>query len=940
MNVKIKALTAGVLFFIGGQAVMAQKKNDTVKSEKAIDEVVIVGFGQKKSIQEITGATSTMTAKSIEDVPVASVDKMLQGRVSGVQTGAASGQPGGFANVRVRGISSINGVVSPIYIVDGVRVASGDLTTANTTANILANLNPDDVENITVLKDAVSTAVYGADAGAGVIVITTKSGKKGKPKFNLSFNSGFNQQAVSSYRQFTGEEYKTYLKDGLNNLLGQNYTVDQLAAGAYNNATIISIMKSPYSTDWQDIVRKDGYQQNSDFSVSGGNDKFTYYASANMFDQNSIIKNSFFKRLSYTTKLAYQATDKLKISTDFQFSLGKTRTLSEGGSFSNPILAQYFNRPTDPAKNADGTWYWNPSTMRLSNNQFNPGYLLEHNYDQAGSFRAFANLNVEYKLYKNLTYRFVFSPEYISVEEDRYWNPVHGDGFGYGGYQRTSVNRYFNFNVQNIIDFNKKFGLHNIGASLIQEAYKSDRKFLRATGITVGSPNLETLSNFVVPYGYEGSKVISSRYGYAVTAHYDYDKLFLLDGSYRRDVLSQFLPGKKAGDFWSAGVGVDLARISFFKNIDAISMFKFRASYGKLGNQVSANPYALYSYTTNYNDTAAATYSGVFNPNLGWETVNPFNVGLDVGLFNDRVKVTAEYYNKKTKDLIYNMPLSPSQGLTSYSQNIGSLVNKGFEVSVNADIIKGTRSDLTWSIGGNVSTLKNEITELYGGTVNSSTTTIRVGEGVRTFYLRKWAGVDAANGDPLWYINGKDGETTNDYTKAQQAVQGSFISTLFGGANTTLSYKGFALDLQFTYGFGGKIYDDWASYTFSDGQYSLTYPGYGDVMGDYWTPTNTNVNNPKPILNGNKRSNQASTRFLYDSDFIRLSNARFGYTFDSSFLKGTGLNNVQVYVMANNAWTHRFDDRLKFDPEVNVAGYTNLALPILKSYLFGVNLSF
>ena len=261
-------------------------------------------------------------------------------------------------------------------------------------------------------------------------------------------------------------------------------------------------------------------------------------------------------------------------------------------------------------------------------------------------------------------------------------------------------------------------------------------------------------------------------------------------------------------------------------------------------------------------------------------------------------------------------------------------------MSVNADIIKGTRSDLTWSIGGNVSTLKNEITELYGGTVNSSTTTIRVGEGVRTFYLRKWAGVDAANGDPLWYINGKDGETTNDYTKAQQAVQGSFISTLFGGANTTLSYKGFALDLQFTYGFGGKIYDDWSSYTFSDGQYSLTYPGYGDVMGDYWTPTNTNVNNPKPILNGNKRSNQASTRFLYDSDFIRLSNARFGYTFDSSFLKGTGLNSVQVYVMANNAWTHRFDDRLKFDPEVNVAGYTNLALPILKSYLFGVNLSF
>ncbi len=938
MNVKLKVLTAGVLFFTG-QAAFAQQKAKDTTSTKEIEEVVIVGFGQKKTVQELTGSASVMSAKSIEDIPVASVDKMLQGRVTGVQTGNASGQPGGMANVRVRGISSINGVTSPIYIVDGVRVANGDLTTGSTTANILANLNPDDVESITVLKDAVSTAVYGADAGAGVIVITTKSGKKGKPRFNFSYNSGVNQQAVDGYRQFTGEEYKIYLRDQVNNYLGKDLSIEDIANGAVNS-TFTNVFKSPYSTDWQSIVRKDGYQQNADFSISGGSDKFTYYASANMFDQNSIIRNSFFKRLSYTTKLTYQATDKLKISTDFQISHSKTRSLSDGGAFSNPILAQYFNRPTDPAKNADGSWYWSPTTMRLSNNQFNPGYLLEKNYMQAGTLRAFANLSAEYKILKNLTYRFVFSPEYVNVEENQYWNPLHGDGYGYGGYKRESVNRFFNFNVQNILDYSQKFGMHNIGASLIQEAYKSDRKFLRATGITVGTPELESLTNFVVPYGYEGALSISSRYGYAATAHYDYDKLVLVDASYRRDVLSQFLPGKKAGNFWSVGLGVDLARVNFFKEIDAISMLKLRGSYGKLGNQVTANPYALYAYSTNYNDYAAATYSGVLNPNLSWETVNPFNVGLDIGLFRDRVKVSAEYYNKKTKDLIYNLPLSGAQGLTSYVDNIGTLVNKGFEFSVNADVFKGDRNQFNWSIGANLSTLKNEITELYGGAVNSGTTTIRVGEGVRTFYLRKWAGVDAANGDPLWFVNGVDGETTNDYNKAKQAVQGSFLSNVFGGANTSISYKGFNLDLQFTYGFGGKIYDDWAQYTYSDGQYTINYPGYGDVMGDYWTPTNTAASNPKPVYGGNKLSNRASTRFLYDSDFIRLSNARFGYTFNSEFLNGSGLNSVQVYVMANNAWTHTFDDRLKFDPEVNVSGYTNLSLPILKSYLFGVNISF
>lgn len=217
---------------------------------------------------------------------------------------------------------------------------------------------------------------------------------------------------------------------------------------------------------------------------------------------------------------------------------------------------------------------------------------------------------------------------------------------------------------------------------------------------------------------------------------------------------------------------------------------------------------------------------------------------------------------------------------------------------------------------------------------------MRVGEGVRTFYLRKWAGVDAANGDPLWFKNGVDGETTNNYNVAQQAVQGSFISDLYGGADTNLSYKGFDLGLQFTFGVGGKIFDDWASYSYSDGQYSLNYPGYGDIMGDYWTPENTTANNPKPVINGNKLSNSASTRFLYDADFIRLSNARLGYTFDQSLLNGSGLTSFQVYVMANNAWTHRFDDRLKFDPETNVSGYTNLSLPVLKSFLFGVNMSF
>lgn len=950
MNVKLQKLSVGAMFFAGAFLASAQTTSDTSRVAD-IEEVVVVGFGQKKTVQEMTGAVSTMKAESIQDIPVASVDKMLQGRVTGVQTGSSSGQPGGMASVRVRGVSSINGVVSPIYIVDGVRVASGDLTTGNTTANILANLNPDDIENVTVLKDAVSTAVYGADAGAGVIIITTKSGRKGKARFNLSMNTGMNDRAVEGHKGFNMSQWREYLAHAVMNTYnatpswGMTFNdvsevYEFLRAGG-EGADLANIFTTENDTDWRKVTQRTGQQQNVDFNVSGGNDRLSYYSSANYFNQESIVKNSNFSRLAFTNKIGYQATDKLKISTDFQISHSKLRTMSEGGAFANPILAQYFNRPSDAIKNEDGSWHWIPSNSRLSNGLYNIPYLQENNYAKGGTLRAFANLGIEYKIFSDLTYRFVFAPEYINIEEDTYWNPIHGDGYTYGGYQRTSNNRYFNFNVQNILDWNKRIGLHNVGATLIQEAWKSDNKFVSATGITVGTPTLQTLSNFVVPYGYSGTKGVSSRYGYAVTGHYDYDRLILLDASFRRDVLSQFVPEQKAGNFWSVGLGLDLARLNYIKDIDAISMMKFRASYGKLGNQVSANPYALYSYTSNYNDFAAGGYSGLYNPNLSWETVNPLNIGLDLGFFNNRLTLTAEYFNKETKDLIYNLPLSGSQGLTSYVDNIGTLVNKGMEFALNADIFKGDRNQFNWNLGFNLSTLENEITELYGGDVNGGTTTLREGEGVRTWYLRKWAGVDPANGDPLWYVDGVSGETTNNYSLAQQAVQGSMLSNLYGGLNTTMSYKGFGLDLQFTYGFGGKILDDWATYLWSDGYYSDYYPGYGDVMGNFWTPENTNAANPKPMYYyGNKNSYRMSTRYLYDSDYIRLSNAKFSYSFDNKILGGTGLTGLQLYVMGNNVWTHVFDDRLKFDPEINLTGASNLGLPILKSYVLGVNLSF
>lgn len=313
-------------------------------------------------------------------------------------------------------------------------------------------------------------------------------------------------------------------------------------------------------------------------------------------------------------------------------------------------------------------------------------------------------------------------------------------------------------------------------------------------------------------------------------------------------------------------------------------------------------------------------------------------MGIDAGLFQNRLTFTAEYYHKETTDLVFAQPLSLAQGLSSMDKNIGSLVNKGFEFAFNGEIIK--TDDFYWSLGGNFSTLENEITKLYGGQdIISGSTILREGEGVGTYYMRKWAGVDASNGNALWYKNGMDGETTSNYNDAQLAVQGSNFAKKYGGINTRVSYKGFSLDALATFGFGGKVINDWANYTSSDGQYSYNYAGSTDQL-DFWTPTNTGAANPKPVYGNASLSNRISTRYLAKTDYFRLSNIKIGYKFTGDMLKGTGMNSFEVYVQGNNIWTHLYDDTLRFDPENNLNTTNNLNLPIQKTYSLGFNLQF
>ena len=926
---------------------------------KEIDEFVFVGFGQKKAVKEATGSIGKVD--NVSNSAAASVDKALSGKVAGVQGGVTSGQPGGNANLRIRGQASVNGRNNPIYIIDGVRVNQGNHSQGDIySTNVLANLNDDDIESVTVLKDAVSTAVYGADAGTGVIIITTKSGKKGDAKYNLSSEVGLVSRASAGEGLLTTAEWLSILYDSyLNSAEGaaafpnNNKTALLAALNAgtltgdigeslqelYNNRHI--------NTDWRKITENAAaLMQKINASVSGGNDKLSYYSSVGYYNQDGIVKSTGFHRVTNSNRINYKASDRLTLATDIQLSYGQTVTQLDGANYGNPILGQYLLQPIDRAYNPDGTYNYGVNG-ELRNGLHNVAALQGINQYKAETVRGFGNFQADYKLWDNLTYKFVFAPEYINLTQKSYLSPLHGDGKETRGESTWYATRIFSFNVQNILSYDFKIkDKNNFSVNLIQEAYRTDKQVLGAKAQQVGSDKLKSLYNFISPVSTTGTDNVDSRGGYALTAHYDYDKFFLLDLSGRQDRVSNFWTENQTGYFGSVGVGVDFARLEALKQWKKISQLKLSASYGQVGNLVDVSPYALYRYSYNYNNAPGAYPVGVNNKDLRWETLSPLNIGFDLGLFNDRITLSVAYFNKQTKDMIFASPLSIAQG--AYDEgtedavrfiNIGEMVNKGFEFTFNAKILE-SENGLNWSLGGNISTLKNEVTKMYDNNdIITGRRIIRKGEAVNSFYLKKWAGANPENGNPRWYINGEGGATTEDYNEAHEAVQGSAIPTLYGGFDTQLSYENWTLLAQFSYGFGNKIYDALGQFGRSDGRITHIYPGYKSQYNNYWTPQNRNSEHPKPVWGENTASTEDSSRFLYKGDYLRLQTVKLSYKLKSEWLEKTYFKGLEFYALGDNLWTHNFDKNFKGDPDYSVGGQTAFGLPSLRTVSFGVNVN-
>ena len=947
-------LTQTIEVGAGGTVVNFGLENDFL----GLDEVIVTGYGTMER-SSFTGTASTVSGGSLESVPVASVDQALQGKATGVFITNSTGTPGATQDIRIRGISSVNASTAPLFVIDGVPVISGDnaQSTATSSFGVLSTLSNSDIESITVLKDAASTAPYGARGSNGVIVITTKKGtSSNKTTYSLTVQRGVNERAVEGEGAMNAQEWADFWYEAAGNYL-EAYYGGLLADPDNAEPSEVDALfgdlgwDGETDTDWGDVVQDDNaVQQEYTLSARGGNDQTTFYVSGSIFQQEGQIKGTEVNRYRGNFDFSHQLDERVKLSNTFSGSFVEQDGILEGaGYFGSPILSEYFMPPIETPYTEDGEINTN-----LGTSIFNPVYVQANDIDRKRNYRIINNTTLDINIAKNLDFSTRFAADYLETEEKYYDNILYGDSEDTQGSVDDISNRNFNYVWQNILTYlwlpNKD---NTVTFRGISESQRNYFYYLEGYGEGIAAPGLINLNTTASPQFVGSSTTDWAVQSFTGLVNYGFqDKLFV-DGSLRYEGNSRFAEDNRWGTFWSLGLGYVLTEEDFLKDVSVIDFLKIRGSFGKTGNSgVGLNNYQALIGFGSYNDIPNIQPNQLANPGLTWEVAYSADLGIDFEMFQ-RMSGSVTVFNKNTEDLLFDMPLSFTTGHETQSVNLGKLYNRGIEIEANVDVIQGR--DLNWNIGGNFSALKNEVTELptdLNGEDVELTTATRytavVGYEVNAWYMREWAGVDPENGDPLWYMDELDGDgnptgnrvTTNNYNEADTYYQGaSALPTKFGGVSTRVDYKGFYASADLYYSFGNKVYDSWAGYMRSDGRVAGSFGQYARQT-DYWTPENTDAENPRPFYGGNNNAYQTSSRFLYDGDYLRLKTVNIGYTIPAKYIRDLGLQSATLYFLGQNLWTYAFDDDLNFDPEVRADGFIDLNATAMKSMTFGVKVNF
>ena len=962
----------------------------SLKETTVLDEVMVVAYGHAKK-SEYTGSASVVKADQLEDALVSTATQALTGKVSGVQVQSSNGQPGTAPTIRIRGVGSINAVSTPLYVVDGMPY-DGDI----------ASINTQDIESMTILKDAASTALYGARGANGVILITTKKGKAGEAKVTFDARWGSNSRAVPMYDLVTNQKtymeqvYKSYKNAGLN-----YYGLDNKAAHQFANSNLWNALGyqtwsvpqgqyfvgdngkfNPNATpgysdgqyyyiadDWVKESLINGFRQEYNFNVNGGTDRLQYYLSAGYLGDEGLIYGSHFKRFTARSAVDYQAKKWLKIGTNvsyvFQDSGYPSDQNSDNSNSSGNIFGvAYGIAPVYPmyVRAADGTIMRDARTgnkiydygdgvttnnvrtyMSLANPAGDLLYNKEYYKSDIIDTKAYATVNPIKDLYVTGTVGYRVE----NVRGTYLTNGMYGQSANYKGEISQEADYYRNLDIQAIANYSKSFGSNNFD---IMAGYESDEyriEYISAYGQNMYNPDVHFVDNTIDNFNVGGAGYTLSHRGFIGRLKYNFDGKYFAMLSYRRDASSRFHPDNRWGNFWSASLGWDIAKENFMKEASAVDMLKFKASFGQNGNdRIGSSTYYWFAYQDQYKLSGSegvwsdGTLAFKGNKDITWEKSNSFNIGFDFSFWKSLLSGTVEFYNRQTDDMLFNVPVAPSNGYSSIPMNVGSMRNNGVEVELNITPIN--TKDVTLDINVNATFPSNKVLKLEPSILNQKGEWItgsryfKEGQSMYQLYLPHYAGVDPETGYALYtakktIIANQDeidaaiaaGLTapdpveeyeyydTKDYVEAydtNRTATGNIMPKVYGGFGFNLQAYGVDFGATFSYQLGGHIYDNsYARYMWGGASGSMGNAWHEDILKS-WTPENTNTDVPALMAEAKyKYSTSLSDRFLISSNYLALNNITIGYTFPEKITRKFGVGELRIYGAAENValWAKR-----------------------------------
>lgn len=959
-------VTVSYVGYVAQEIKLAAGKNSLMvvlqTKPESNEEVVVMAYGQKKRKTEMVGSAFQINADRIERMPAGRIDALLEGQMPGLRvtlnTDDASSTKQRM-NLRVRGQGSFNASNEPLWIIDGAPVFTGDRTNLipgiQTAVTPLSYINPQDIESITVLKDAAAAAIYGANASNGVIIITTKSGGKGKPVLSLSLQNGLSIiNKGTRFKTLSGAQYMDLAKEAYAN------SGKDIAAFPYQDNELNTYSNT--NTDWLDQFYGTGLVNDITLSMRGGTKKLSYGLSGGYYNNQSTIKGNSQNRASLSANLSYKVTDKLEVSWIPRYSYNKNKTFNPGSDYLEflPIYSPYNNDGSYRLYNRKITGIdVNGDPIYTNTKFFNSVAEREENDDIQNTNALNNNISVAYEIIKGLKSTTQYGVDYQETKQDIYKARTNWDGMDVSGnpvgYATKAYNKTVTKTLIERLNYTRSFGFHTIGAlaGLELNSQKYNTRYTSASGFDDDNHRDAVYAKNIISR--ESSRRETKQASYFGQIEYNYDRRYYVQFTGRRDGSSTFGSDARWGNFSSAGIGWNIKN-DLLRTTRQIDYLRIDATYGNTGNSRLSNQetFGIYSFNTNnnYDEKPGAVLSNIPNRRLRWETARQTNLKLNLGVF-DRLTFLVEAYRKKTVDAIVSVPVSRTTGETSAQSNTGELENKGIEVTVKWDVIKNTRNGMFWSIEVNGAHNKNKALKLYNENDRTFGNFIwREGFDMQTFYLIRWAGVDPRDGAPLWYD--ANGNLTRIYSINNRVPGKSANPDLFGGVRTQFEYKGFNLSALFSYTIGGYQFSSFSRGINSDGL-NIEDDNQSINQIDRWQQPGDVALNPKPIWGVTTSSTMNSTRFVYKTTNVRLTNLVLGYTLPEKTVKKMGIKDFKINLIGNELafWTPFEKDRgnvhssdlngnqyLGEDQYFNSFKQSRSGYPMETSFILAINVTF